>query len=413
MNMSDRPSETSSSHRAGFVPHRVRSLSVSAHVVLLFCILVTLYAGWHFYTPLMDNGWGDWDDQTWRRDAERRNTLATIFDPFLLTGHEAMDTSYVPVQSLLYHLSINVWDQGPWPIRVMGTTVHIINAILVLLLAFRFTGSIPGAHLASLFFLLWPRNASTTGWLCASLAHGLVLCLYLSAFLLMQTYLHRRGWWRMVVAVLLFILAITTKELSATLAGAIFLYDALVVVGWRRLWRWPIPWRELGLLFARSAPFFAVVVAAVILQSLKYETGYVNTHFGGMQFGLRNPIRLFELATLFLHWGPRWSHQENFAAMIAIYVAFTAGIWLLRRRSEQLFLLIWVPIILTPFTISNFRDVQTLGRYLYEASAVLVVLLTLLVVRLVRWRPILRWPVLCVVFVVLAIFVSSVGRIIR
>ncbi len=399
---------------SSFTPYRVSSLPVSSHLIVLFCILLNLMVGWNFYAPLLDNGFDGFDDATWRRDAARRNTFATIFDPTLRTGHEAMDTSYVPVQSVLYHLSINQWQQDGWPIRVMGIWTHLINAVLVLLLTFRFTGSIPGAHAASLAFLIWPRNASTTGWLCASLAHGLVLMLYLLAFLLMQTFLHKQargegrwlGWWRLLLAVALFALAVLTKELGATLAAVLLLYDVLVVRGIGSLWP-PKPREILGY-FGRHGPFFAVIVGAIIVQSIKYETGFVHTKFGGMIFGARNPLRLLELSTLLLHWGGSWRREDTLLAMGAVFVALAVGLWLGRRRPEQSFLLLWAPLVLTPYTISNFRDGQTLGRYLYECSAVVFVLLALLVLRVVQWRPALRWPTLCLVFMLLSSFAAQV-----
>ncbi len=411
--------ENSNTDVPRFSPHLLGRLPLSGHVLVLFCVVVNLLIGWHLYAPLLDNGWGDFDDNTWRRDAEQRDTLTAIFDPLLTTGHEAMDTSYVPVQSVIYHLSINVWEQGPWPIRVMGIWIHIINSLLIFLLAFRFTGSVPGAHLGSLAFLIWPRNASTTGWLCASLAHGLVLMLYLSSFLLMQTFLHRSvrgegsraGWWRLAFAVVLFVIALLTKELGATLAAALLLYDLIVVRGPKSLW--PLRPREILGWVGRHGPFFAVVGAAVFVQSLKYDSGFVHNKFGGMEFGARNPIRLLELATNFLHWGPRWSREDVLMAMGGLFIALVAGIWLSRRRPIVLFLLLWAPLILTPFTISNFRDVQSLGRYLYESSAVISVLFAVLAVRLVEWRQVLTWPVVCGAVAALAAFAIQVQRSIR
>jgi hypothetical protein len=266
--------------------------------------------------------------------------------------------------------------------------------------------------------MIYPRNASTVGWLCASLAHGLVLFFYLLAFILMQTFLHRSretgasrwGWWRFAAALLLFVLAILTKELSATLFAALLLYDVIVVLGVRSLW--PPKLKTVWGLLARHGAFLAVLIAAVVIQRLKYETGFVNTKFGGMEFGARNPIRLLELATLFFHWGPRWSPEVNLWVMAAVYGALMAGIWLSRKNSRLLFLLLWMPIILTPFTISNFRDVQSLGRYLYECSAIFAIVVALVAVRLVRWRPQLQYPTLCVGFFLLAYFASSIPRII-
>jgi hypothetical protein len=379
-------------------------------------MLLNVYATWHFYSPLLDNGWGDFDDDTWRRDARRRDTLAEILDPLLTTGHEAMDTSYVPVQSFIYHLSVNVIGQEAWPIRVLGIWVHLLNSILVLVLAFRFTGSVPGAHVASVAFLIYPRNAAAVAWLCASLAHGLVLALYLGAFLLMQTFLHqregrwRRGWWRWALALVLFVLAVTTKELSATLFAAVLVYDVLVVTGLRALWTPWRRWREWSGVVARHGAFAAVVAGAVFVQSVKYDTGFVATKFGGMVFGLRNPLRLLELATLYIHWGPMWSPESVLWAMAAVYAALAAGIWLTRRSPPLLFLVLWAPIVLTPFTISNFRDVHGLGRYLYECTAVVCVLLAATATRIGGRWPVLRWPALVTLVALLYTWAAAVDR---
>ena len=414
--MNDEHDKGAAAGATGFTPHRISELPLSGHLVFLFCLLLNIFAGFHFYSPLLDNGWGDFDDHTWRRDAAQRNRAATIFDPLLQTGHEAMDTSYVPVQSVIYHLSINTFDQGPWLVRVVGLWAHVINSLLILLLVFRFTGSLPAAHLASLLFLLYPRNATTTAWLCASLAHGLVLTLYLWSFLLAQGYLHRFGsrrwgWWRLALSVLVFVTAVLTKELSSTLAGAVLLYDALVVRGPGQLW--PVRWRTYLGLLARSSPYILVVTAAVVIQSMKYDTGFVATKFGGMEFGARNPIRLLELSTLFVHWGPRWSPEGLLWGIAGAYALLAAGIWLTRRRPVMLFLVLWAPMVLTPFTISNFRDVHSLGRYLYECSAVLAVLLAVLGCEAVRRRPMLRWPTLCAGFFAVALFVSQVQTLVN
>jgi len=260
-----------------------------------------------------------------------------------------------------------------------------------------------------MLFLLFPRNAGAVSWLCASLAHGLVLFLYLSAFLLLQTYLHRRGWWRLLLGVLFFITAILTKELSATLFAAVVLYDAIVVMGPREFW--PVRWKVWLLFVVRHAPLALVVLGAVYIQSLKYETGYVNTKFGGVEFGWRNPLRVLELLTLTLHWGASWPKETVLTAMAGFFVAIMAGIWAFRKKPELLFLVLWIPIIMTPFTISNFRDVHRLGRYVYEASAVMAILGAAISVRLIRWRRFLTWPVLNVAVFLLVLFALSVTKI--
>jgi hypothetical protein len=394
-----------------FTPARVRELSLAGHLVVLFCLLVNVYAGWLVYAPLLNNEWGDWDDHTWRRDTERRNTLGTIFDPLLVTGHEGMDTSYVPVQSLLYHISANVIGQGGIPIRVLGIWLHIINACLVMVMALRFCRSVPAAHVASLLFLIYPRNAESISWLCASLAHGLVLFFYLLTFLVLQSYLHRRGWWRLVLGTLFFTLAALTKELATTLLAAMVLYDVLVVMGPRELW--PFRWKIWMGLAGRHAPMLVVFIAVVVIQLLKYDTGFVHTKFGGVEFGWRNPLRLLELLTLIVHWGPVWTRELMLWGMGGVFAVIMAGIWAFRRQPTMLFLLLCIPLVVIPFTISNFRDVNRLGRYLYEASAILSVLLAVMSVKLLEWRRQLTWPLLNAAVVLLVVFAMTIPRIIH
>jgi hypothetical protein len=394
-----------------FLPARIRDLGPQAHVVVLFCLLVNVWVCWHFYTPLHDNGWGDWDDHTWRRDTERRNSWETILDPFLITGAEAMDTSYVPVQSFVYHWSVNIVGQGPFPIRVVGIWLHALNACLLLLVAFRFTRSIPASHLASLAFILFPRNAYAIGWLCASLAHGLVWLLYLLAFLALQSYLHERGWWRLLLGSLLFLVGMLTKELVATLVAAMILYDVLVVRGLRSLW--PPKLRVYLGYLGRHAPLLAILAGALFIQTLKYETGFVSTKFGGVAFGVRPLLRTVELLSLLAHWGPGWPRETLLLGMGGVAAALLAAVYLFRRRPVLLFLTLWLPLVVTPMTISNFRDVHRLGRYVYEASAVLALLLAVAGVVAVRARRYLAWPLLCAAGLLLAHFAILDKGIIR
>ncbi len=385
-----------------FVPGRLADLDRGRRRALLLALATVAGAGALLYAPLRDVGFVGFDDHQWVQDAGVRNTLAAIWDPTLCTGNEAMDSSYLPVQAMIYHLGLNVLGRGALPIRLLAMGLHLLNACLVLLLTFRFTRAPLASLLAGLAFLAFPQNAKTTEWLSASLPHGLVLALYLVAFMTLQTFAHRRTWWRLGLATLLFALAVMTKELGATLLGAALLYDVLVVTGPRALWP-PRARTALGLL-ARHGPLLAVVILAVVIQTIKYEAGFIHAKFGGVEFGLRNPLRLVELMTLLLHWGPAWSPLARLWAMGGLAAALLAGLYLSRRQPVLLFLLLWIPLVLTPYTISNFRDVHDLWRYVYEASAVCAVLIATVATRAVQARGRLIWPVLGGAGLLLAVF---------
>jgi hypothetical protein len=398
------------SHSERWLPARVRDLTHKEHIVFLFCLLVLIGIGWTLYAPLLDNDAGDSDDHIWLADTSRRNTLQKIFDPTVRSGNEAMDSCYVPVQSFLYHVSANVFEQRLIPARVFGVWAHILNACLILILAFRFTGSIPIGQLSALFFLLHPRNMVAISWLCAAVAHGIALFLYLAAFLLLQTYLHRGSWWRMALGVLIFAVGVTTKEFVTVLAAAVLLYDSVVVVGLPQLWP---PRRKVWLgIILRSAPLFLIVLLALYIQSQKYEAGIINNRYGGTAFGLRPPLRVFELMTLLFHTG-RLTRDVLLGAMGAVVAAWMAGLYLVRHKPVLLFLLLWLPLTLAPYSFVNFRDVHVLGRYVYEASVPLILFGAIIMAEVIRRWPKLTWPCLNVAFILLARFVMVASQTLR
>ncbi len=397
--------------KRGFEPARLRDLSLKGHVLYLFCTLVIAVVGFSYFGPLHDNDAADSDDHICLRDAERRDTMGEIFDPWLTTGNESLDSSYLPIQGLVYHLSVNVMEERLIGARIIGIWLHVINGCLIMLLAFRFCRSIPIAHLASLFFLFHPRVVGAESWLSASVAHGIVLFFYLSAFIVLQTFLHRRSWWRLPIGVFLFMCAVLTKELAATLAAAVFLYDVLVVTGLRALWRPKL--KVWGMLALRHLAMFGVVIAAVIIQRTKYDSGFIANSWGGVEIGLRCPMRLLELLMLTFYWDGGWDRHDMLWAMGAIAAVLFAAAYLTRRRGELLFFVLWIPLVMTPYTISNFRNAGSLGRYTYEVLAVMSIFGAMLIGHLVKRLPWMRWPLLVAVGALLVSFFSNADRILN
>lgn len=401
----------SNKEKPAFRPSRIRDLSWKGHFIILFCLLSNMYVGWHFYSVLLDNDAGDFDDNLWLRDAERRDTLAEIFDPTLKTGNEAMDGCYLPIQAIVYHWSVNVIGPRLLPARVLGIWVHLLSSLLIFIIVYRFSGSIPGSHLTSLFFILHPRMVETISWLSASVAHGLVWFFFLAAFLLFQTYMHDRGWWRYVFGIILFLLAVMTKELAATLFAIVLLYDVIVVFGLKSLW--PIKPRFYLRLFARHIWLFLVVLFAVGMQLFKYEGGYVDTKFGGTDFGLRAPLRIVELLAVFFQLGPAWDRVTMLWVMAAITSALFFAFYVFRHKPVLLFIALWIPISMTPYSFLNFRAASSLGRYTYEAGSIIVILFGLLVIHIVRkWRY-LEWPVLSAILIIFLHFATRISGMIR
>jgi tetratricopeptide (TPR) repeat protein len=210
---------------------RLRDFAAGA--LLLVSILVV-------YFPSLHGGlvWDD-DGHVTRPDLQSLHGLWRIwFDP-------GATQQYYPLLHSAFWLEHRLWGDAVLGYHLTNVVLHGVAAGLVVLIVRRL--SLPGAWLAGFFFALHPISVEAVAWI-SEQKSTLSAAFYLGSALVYLRFdkTRRPASWRL--ALLLFVLALLSKTVTATLPAAL-----LVIVWWRRgslNWRRDalplLPWFALG-----------------------------------------------------------------------------------------------------------------------------------------------------------------------
>ena len=240
---------------------------------------------------------------------------------------------YYPVLHSAFWFEHLLWGDAPLGYHLVNLALHVLSATLLLFLLRRL--SIAGAEIAALVFALHPVCVESVAWI-SEQKNTLSTALYLLAAIAFLRFLDRRTSVRYALASLIFVLAVLSKTVTATLPAA------LLVVAWWRTGK--LSWRRD---VAPLAPWLVFGAAAGLI------SGWIERHVGGAEgsaFALTGIERLllagravwFYAAKLlwpanlvFIY--PRWTIASSSAAawayLIALLLAF-AGLVALCRWSR-------------------------------------------------------------------------------
>jgi tetratricopeptide (TPR) repeat protein len=266
---------------------------------------------------------------------------------------------YYPLLHSAFWLEHRLWGDATLGYHLLNVLLHATAAWLFILVLRRL--AVPGSILAGLLFALHPVCVESVAWI-SEQKNTLSLVFYLLATLAYLGFDEDRGRpagrraYRL--ATLLFVLALLTKSVTATLPAAL-----LVLAWWRR---GTIGWRRdvVPLL-----PWFLLAAASGLF------TSWVERTIGGAQgaafdltlgqrcllagrilwFYLGKLLWPTHLALIYPRWdvpamGPAW------APGLAAALAVTAGLWVLRRRTRAP-LAAWLLYVGTLFPALGFFNV--------------------------------------------------------
>ena len=298
---------------------------------------------------------------------------------------------FYPVVYTAFWLEHRVWGDDTLGYHVVNVVLHACSALLLLLILRRL--SIPGAWLAATLFALHPVYVESVAWI-AEMKNTLSGAFYLAAMLAYLRFDVSRRWLPYALAAALFVLALLSKTVTATLPAAL-----LVLFWWQR---GAIAWRRDVL------PLLPFVVAGAAggLTTAWIERTLLGARGAEFEFSLVERVLIagraiwFYLATLawpsrliFIY--PRWEVSEGvwwqylFPAGV---VALVAAAWLVRKRSRApLAVLLLFSGTLFPvlgfFNVYPFRFSFVADHFQYLASAAVIVLFSAAVVTLAgRWH---------------------------
>lgn len=133
---------------------------------------------------------------------------------------------YYPLLHSAFWLQQRLWGDSLLGHHLVNVVMHALAAWLALLVLLRL--GIPGARLTAAIFALHPVMVESVAWI-SELKNTLSAVFYLGALLAYLAFQERRGPRRYVLASFLFLCALATKTVTASLPAAI-----LVIAWWRR-----------------------------------------------------------------------------------------------------------------------------------------------------------------------------------
>ena len=289
--------------------------------VLIVLTLATYFPAWH--------GGPLWDD-----DAHLTQPALQSLDGLWRIWFDIGATQqYYPVVHSAFWLMHRLWGDATLGYHLVNILLHAGSAFLIGLMLRRL--AIPGAWLAACLFALHPVHVESVAWM-TELKNTLSGALYLGAALLYLRFDTSRSSRLYGAAFALFVLALLSKSVTATLPAAL-----LVVFWWQRgRLRWREDLRPL-------VPFFALGIAAGLLTSFLERT-QIGAEGAEFDISLIERVLIagrafwFYLAKLawpvnltFIY--PRW---EIDARSVWLYVypvtalAVLVACWLWRKRSR-------------------------------------------------------------------------------
>jgi tetratricopeptide (TPR) repeat protein/glycosyltransferase involved in cell wall biosynthesis len=346
---------------------------------LLAVVMVAYLPAWH--------GGFVWDD-----DAHVTSPALRSWHGLYRIWFEVGATQqYYPLVHSAFWLEHRLWGDSPTGYHLVNLVLHSWAALLVALILRRL--AVPGALLAAVVFALHPVHVESVAWI-TELKNTLSAVLYLSAML---CYLRfdadrMRRWY--VAALGLFILALLSKTVTASLPAAL-----LVIFWWRR---GRLGWRSDAL---PLLPFF-VLGAAGGLFTAWVERTFIGAEGAEFQFSLverclmAGRVVWFYLGKLlwpadliFIY--PRWeiSQQAWWQYLFPLAaLGLLVGLWLLRKRTRApLAAVLFFAGTLFPvmgfFNVYPFRYSFVADHFQYLASLGIISLgCAGVCVALVRWR---------------------------
>jgi hypothetical protein len=334
---------------------------LSGWPLLLALLLVTFAA----YQPVWHGG-PLWDD-----DAHlTRNELAGIGGLWRIWFDLGATQQYYPLTHTAFWLLHAVWGNGTLAYHIVSIVLHALSAFLVAVILARL--AVPWPWLAALVFALHPVHVDSVAWI-SELKNTLSGFLFLASALV---YLHfdaarRKSMYGL--ALVLFILALLSKTVTATLPAVL-----LIVCWWQR---GRVAWRRdllpLAPMFALGAAFGTLT--AWVERTLIGARG-TEFHLGFAERGLLAGRAVwFYLGKLvwpadlmFIY--PRWEVSADVwwqSLYPASLIALLAGLWMWRTRAPLAAILVFSAALFPAlgfFNVFPFRYSFVADHFQYLAS---------------------------------------------
>ncbi len=196
----------------------------------LLAIVILLLISFLTLSPVLQNGWTNWDDKAYVlenehiRDASLDNLLQ-----LLKPENKTMDT-YTPLTLVSFALEYSLVQYQPFLYHLDNLILHLLNILLVFFITKKLGVNIRIAFFVALLFGIHPMHVESVAWI-TERKDTLFAFFFLSSILSYQSYIGKNEdnhWYKTPVywiSVLLFILSMLSKPQAACLPVALLLFD--------------------------------------------------------------------------------------------------------------------------------------------------------------------------------------------
>jgi hypothetical protein len=303
---------------------------------------------------------GGGDNAEWRDETNERPSLASVFDFRYRSTRHGPSSYFNPVQMLIWKVMLDNFDYETQAIayRILCLIIHCLNIVMVFLLARALALSRWVAGPATFCFALFFPNFQTVGWVAGCVTTGVSgLFLFCTLYCFVK-YFDNRNLVFMLLSYVAYLVGLFTKEFVVFVLPMVLAY--YVVVQRPRVWRLR---REDTLLL----PFGLVTLPMAYIVFQRIGDSAIVNEWGGFSFGIHMGYRFLDLVS-YLVTAQQVGLTTNMVCAGFIMAVFPLVWWRARRDQTLMFLLLWFLLAVLVYTFSNFRDIYSLARYLYQPS---------------------------------------------
>jgi len=221
-------------------------------------LIILLIAGVVTFSPILENGFTNWDDQAQLldnplvREFSVRN-LGKIFTTPVVS-------EYHPLVTAIFSLEYHLFGPNPLPFHLHSLVLHLLNGCLVFFLFSRLSDKFTVALVGSLLFLVHPFQVQAVAWISARKDLIFTLFFLLSLLSFFQ-YKDRKKMFYYFLSFLLFISAVLSKTLAVTFP--------VVIVLWLLVFHRPLRKKDWFSLIPYLAVSLAVGIVALAMQTVR------------------------------------------------------------------------------------------------------------------------------------------------
>src|SRR5213082_2325666 len=314
----------------GKISELVLSRRTRACVFGLLLAAITMFA----YRPAWNGGFL-WDDD----DYIVKNDLLTASDGLRRIWFSLDSPSqYFPLVYTTFRIERAIWGLHPSGYHWINLILHVANALLVWAVLAQL--KIPGAWLAGAIFALHPVQVESVAWITErkNVLMGFFFLLTLLAWLAFVDERTKRPWHFYVLALILYMLALSAKATACTLPAALFLILWLQkkAINWRRTFE-ILPFLVLGLAMGLLAMWWEHYHQGTSRAAIPFlsPVDRVLVASRAVWFYVSKLIWPSNLTFIYPKWNISAAHLLDYVWLVAAVAVCTAIYWLRRYTGRS------------------------------------------------------------------------------